>query len=371
MSRPRPPSTTKSDFCTLPSCLAPVSGDFRCPDCNVASYCHLIHALLCLDARLNFTDAERHGLECPAPSQPAEVRKINFLLFPVDASTPRIVQVDCRVLRKTETGGEEDHDVNWHKLLGGGPIHGFLAHSVGHAQPMSSSAPSSRLFLAFSQRLPSNGTRLPVNLCAQNLTGSQSRQLWTGTLVGYRVREPAEPFTQFLDVSMADLPQFVAFFKDHRCSIPRNPSIRSVAAYELLTMLARQASRAFKYVYPDFSSTVADFVARERTVPREYPTTPCTRAQKELGVQSEMLKKVIQEEVRAAIWETGITIVGVPLGGYALWRLVFSPSISFFLAVFMFFLRAPLALMKLFLRAPLALMQLFLWPLTLFTFALA
>ncbi len=290
------------------------------------------------------------------------MRKIDFLLFPVDTTTPRIVQVDCHIRRQDEKfGGEEDHDVDWHKIFGG-IIPGFTSQPIGPSQRMSPGAPSSRLFLAFDERLPGDGPPLPVNLCAQHLTRGQSRLPWTGTLVGYRIREPTADFTQFLDVNMADLPQFVAALNSHRWPIPKDPPIRSMTPGEFLTTLARPAGRhraSYLQADFDFSSTAAEYIARERIVPPEFPARSCPRTEEEFGAQTEILKKVIQQEVRAAIWEIAITIAGVLVGAYALWRFVLSPSISFFLVVFMFFLRAPFILMKC-----------FLWPLTLFKFAL-
>ncbi|KAM5534292.1 hypothetical protein V8D89_012020 [Ganoderma adspersum] len=343
MTRPRVPSPAKSNVCTYPPCSTPVSDAFRCPTCNVARYCHFIHAF---------------GSKGSSRQQTVEARKVDFLLFPVDATTPRIVQVDCRVRHKNEFSGEEDHNIDWQKLLGGF-VPGITAHPIGPVKRRSRSAPPSRLFLAFDDRGPFDGPSLPANICTHHLTHGQSRPPWTGTLVGYRIREPAEKFTQFLDVSMADLLQFVIFLLNHGPPLQRGPSFRNVTPDEFLAMLARQVDHARSEVYSDFSSTAAQSVAREGIVPPEYPTTSCTMAQEELDTQNEVLEKVVREEVQAAIWETGITVAVVLVGTYALWLFVLSPSISFFPTVFIFFLRVPFALMKV-----------LLWPLTLLKFAL-
>ena len=160
---------------------------------------------------------------------------------------------------------------------------------------------------------------------------------------------------------MADLSQFVTFLKTYHTPILGSLSVRNVTPDEFLAMLARQVARDRLEVYSDFSSTAAESIARDRIVPPEYPTmpSPSPRASQELDPQAEMLKKVIREEVQVAIWETEITIVGILLGAYGLWRFVLSPLISFFLAAFILCLRAPFALMKF-----------FLWPLTLLKFAL-
>ncbi|PIL37265.1 hypothetical protein GSI_00958 [Ganoderma sinense ZZ0214-1] len=357
MTSPRVQSTGKSHVCAYPPCSTPACGDFLCPTCTVASYCRLVHALF---------DVQRHIHECAPSSQSSrqqtvEVRKVDFLLFPADDTTPRIIQVDCRISRKDAFGGGENPGVDWHKLFGG-CISGFAAHPVGPANSVSHSAPSSRLFLAFDHRGPFDGPPLPTNLCAHHLTHGQSRLLWAGNLVGYRVHEPPVNSTRFLDVNMADLPQFVAFLKTYRSPLqplPRDPTIRSITPSELLAMLAGPAGHDRSSDF-DFSSTAAESVVRERIVPPKYSTTFCQVAQpeEELDAQTE-LKKVIREEVHAAIWETCITIVAAFLGAYGLWRFVLSPSISFFRAVFVFFLRIPFTLMKL-----------FFWPLTLFKFSL-
>nr|VWP00552.1 N/A [Ganoderma boninense] len=332
--------------------------------------CATVPAIVIWHTRYSWSkqDSQRHIHECVPSSQPSrqqavDVRKVDFLLFPVDATIPRVVHVDCRMHHKDAFGGEEYLGVDWHKLFGA-CISGFAAHPVGTANPVSQSAPPSRLFLAFGDYGPFDSAPQPANLCAQHLTRGQSRVPWAGNLIGYRSYEPSASSTQFLDVSMEDLPQFVAFLKTYRSPLPRSPIIRSINPSELLAMLSGPTGHNCAAYFDgdvDFSSTAAEFVVRERIVPPKYPSTSRRVAQpeEELGAQSEMLKNVIREEVRAAIWETGITIVAAFLGAYGLWRFVLSPSISFFVAVLLFFLPAPFTLIKL-----------FLWPLTLFKFGL-
>ncbi|TBU38715.1 hypothetical protein BD309DRAFT_816022, partial [Dichomitus squalens] len=194
--------------CTYPSCQAVVSDRLRCATCNIATYCRLLHQSL---------DIERHKLECRASRKPrrrptpVEVRKVDFLLFPTNASTPYVIQADCRVRASSEYGGEQQHDVDWNTYFGG-PVP-LTSQPVGPAQRSSRGAPSTRLYLAFSDSFATDGS--PPNLCARKLTGGRSHVEWAGVLIGYRAREPAEHLTQFFDVDMSDLHSFVAFLKNH------------------------------------------------------------------------------------------------------------------------------------------------------------
>lgn len=106
---------------------------------------------------------------------------------------------------------------------------------------------------------------------------------------------------EYLDVIMADLPQFVTFLKNHRSFVRRSPAIGDM-------------------YYSDFSFTASESINHARIVPPEYRTTPSLGALEDLVKYLDLLKHVIREgpEVRGATWEMDVTLAGILLGTYAL-----------------------------------------------------
>ncbi|KAI0720250.1 hypothetical protein C8T65DRAFT_8435 [Cerioporus squamosus] len=145
---------------------------------------------------------------------PEGTRSVDMLLFPVDADSPRIVRVHYDA-QTDHYDGEESHDIDWKPLLGDNAAFTSLPIGSVEMRPGITSMPltSSRLYLAFNDCFAIDGS--PINRCAEQLTGGSSSTEWRGNLVGYCAREPADTLTQFLDVSMSDLAQYVRFLKYH------------------------------------------------------------------------------------------------------------------------------------------------------------
>ncbi|KAI0375761.1 hypothetical protein BV20DRAFT_14689 [Pilatotrama ljubarskyi] len=198
-------SDPEPEYCALPKCLDLGFDKYRCARCKTTYYCSLRHQL---------EDVLRHEAQCRPPTPPpvsqAGLHSHSVLLFPTDEDAPRIVQLECRTGAESQMPGERDHHIHLASLLGENPYSWTLV-PVGSIEP---TTPPTRLYLAFNDG-PSMG-HLPNNRPAQRLTAGHSHPVeWRGTLVGYRLREPGSLVTQFLDVSMSDLPAFTAYLKEH------------------------------------------------------------------------------------------------------------------------------------------------------------
>ncbi|KAI0650626.1 hypothetical protein C8Q79DRAFT_893570, partial [Trametes meyenii] len=210
--------------CAYPSCMSLAAEDLRCSRCKAAYYCSRVHQL---------NDARRHQRsQCQRTTQPTsassrtspETRTISVLLFPTDEPTPRIVRTECKIdATDPSRPGEEHHTIDFQTLLR--PTSAVVSLPVAPVERRPPAlGPPTRLYLAFddSFALPptgawasagSGGARL--NRAAERLTAGAAHVRWRGALLGYRAREPAAGRTQFEDVTMADLPAFVAFLREH------------------------------------------------------------------------------------------------------------------------------------------------------------
>ncbi|TFK94675.1 hypothetical protein K466DRAFT_593331 [Polyporus arcularius HHB13444] len=186
----------------------------------------------------------------PMPEVRKRTHDIDTLFFPTDASSPHIVRVPCVVQDDEEYDGEESHTINWQPLLGDNAA--FTSQPVGAIETRTgtSSTPytASRLYLAFNDCFAIDGS--PINRCAEQLTSGRSPTEWRGNMVGYRAREPADELTQFLDVSMSDLADFVRFLNDHGSHRALDPEIRS-------------AERAQQPTDPDETGHLASILATQ------------------------------------------------------------------------------------------------------------
>ncbi|OBZ67232.1 hypothetical protein A0H81_12956 [Grifola frondosa] len=139
------------------------------------------------------------------------------MLFPVDEDYPRLVDVTYRVEQSDEFPGVKDHVAD-HRQWIGAP--NTTSHMVQPHDPSAFSPQRRRtsLHLAFNDVFALDGS--PVNRCALRLTGGASHVAWAGNLLGFRLREPADVYTQYEDVTAADLPVFVAHLRQHGAPFP-------------------------------------------------------------------------------------------------------------------------------------------------------
>ncbi|KAI0352823.1 hypothetical protein OH77DRAFT_1408127 [Trametes cingulata] len=201
------------EYCALSKCLNRGYSKYRCAGCERTYYCSVRH---------KNEDAQHHRAQCRIPTPPplpqTGLHSHSVLLFPTDEDAPRVVQLECRTGQESQIRGERDHHIHLASLLGENPYSWMLV-PVGSIER---STPPTRLYLAFNNE--AHMTRLPRNRSAQRLTEGQPRPVeWRGTLVGYRSREPGSEVTQFVDVSMNDLPVYTAYLKEHGTPIHPQP----------------------------------------------------------------------------------------------------------------------------------------------------
>ncbi|KAI9000896.1 hypothetical protein BD414DRAFT_15750 [Trametes punicea] len=188
-------SDTSVDYCAFSPCLAQGSGNARCPRCGT-KYCGQHH---------KFQDYPRHAAQCGiASATTLERRMLKVLLFPADEDSPKVLETECQIKDDSDNPGQKEHHISFRALLQTSTV---VAFPVG---PIEQTSPPSRLYVALD--FPPDDDA-PRNRAAQRLAGGQSHPLCRGTLLGYRACEPVRSLTQFMDVSLQDVPAFTAFFK--------------------------------------------------------------------------------------------------------------------------------------------------------------
>ncbi|KAI0750924.1 hypothetical protein C8Q80DRAFT_1118870 [Daedaleopsis nitida] len=297
-------STSPTILCSFPPCAKMASHKACCSKCKLARYCQRAHQV---------SDAERHRSECT--TTPAEFRRVKVLLFSASQTSPKVVQVNCHVRQDGENPGEELHTIDWRSLLG--PNAPFTSQPVGPPEPstLAHGPHSNGLYLAFNGCFAIDGS--PVNRCAAQLTEGRSSVLWRGTLVGYRAREPASRFTQFMDVSMDDLPAFSEFLKTHGAthSAPPSPMFmrpshrpgdieeeRDLCSY----LLARMILEGIINEEDPFMPSSHPFSALPHSGSRGASSTPLRSTPTvDFARQTELVRDAIREEfakMRVELW---------------------------------------------------------------------
>ncbi|KAJ8464011.1 hypothetical protein ONZ51_g9876 [Trametes cubensis] len=117
---------------------------------------------------------------------------LSVLLFPAGANTPQLVQTKLQIQDDPDNPGEKKHAVDFESFL-----HTSTTVHIPFGPVCESTSPPSRLFLAFDSTLDDDDApRNPV--------------------IGYRAREPVNDFTQFMDVSLADVPAIASFLRSRK-----------------------------------------------------------------------------------------------------------------------------------------------------------
>ncbi|KAJ8461783.1 hypothetical protein ONZ51_g11319 [Trametes cubensis] len=174
---------------------------------------------LCQSYASSFTaDFTRHRDECRPSLTPLsssssssstldDGKLLSVLLFPADEDSPRIIQTECRVEDDDDDPRKKVHMIDFGALLQAQNAERSFHLPVGHIQ---GSAPPTRLYLAVPEDYAANDAQ--PNRAVARLMGDYPLPL-KGTLIGYRAREPAQDWTQFVDVSLEDIPAYAAFLR--------------------------------------------------------------------------------------------------------------------------------------------------------------
>ncbi|KAI0335594.1 hypothetical protein GY45DRAFT_1240556, partial [Cubamyces sp. BRFM 1775] len=191
------------NFCAFGPCMARCSPNIRCPDCERVLYCSRDHQRKDFIHRLRGCQP---AFEAPSSSS-VERRQLSILLFPADEDAPKVVQTEIEIGPDPEKPSTKKHLLRFQDFL-------HCPESVHMpAGPVASTSPRSMLFLAFDHTLDDGDA--PLNRAIQKLLGDGPGfpVPLRGTVVGYRAREPAREFTQFLDVSLKDVPALASFLR--------------------------------------------------------------------------------------------------------------------------------------------------------------
>ncbi|KAI0660862.1 hypothetical protein C8Q70DRAFT_749206 [Cubamyces menziesii] len=191
------------NFCAFGQCIARSSPNICCPGCNRTFYCSRDHQRKDFVHRL----CECQPASPSEPSSNAKKRQLSILLFPVEEDTPKVVQTEIEIGPDPERPSVKKHLLRFQDFL-------HCPKSVHMpAGPATSTSPRSRLFLAFDPNLDDDDA--PQNRAIQKLLGDGPGfpLPLRGVVVGYRAREPAREFTQFLDVSLKDVSAFTSFLR--------------------------------------------------------------------------------------------------------------------------------------------------------------
>ncbi|OJT11662.1 hypothetical protein TRAPUB_11804 [Trametes pubescens] len=212
-----------TEICAYPTCTSLGEDNLRCWRCKTTYYCTRIHQLNffpLVHCEEDLQDVQRHNAECGKPpaavprQQRPGTRSLNVLLFPTDEDAPRVIQTECRIDGLPD---DETHHINFPALL---HTLAVTSQPVAPIEPAAEPGASrTRLYLAFDDCFAIDDA--PPNRVARALTGGRAHTQWAGTLVGFRLREPAAEMTQFEDVGMADVPAFTAFLAQHGAPPPR------------------------------------------------------------------------------------------------------------------------------------------------------
>ncbi|KAJ8457189.1 hypothetical protein ONZ51_g11682 [Trametes cubensis] len=146
------------------------------------------------------------GADSDVPEQ-----MLSVLLFPAGANTPQLVQTKLQIQDDPDNPGEKKHAVDFESFL-----HTSTTVHIPIGPVSESASPPSRLFLAFDNTLDDDDA--PRNPGIQKLMGGGPGYPvpMRGAVVGYRAREPVDDFTQFMDVSPADVPTIASFLRSRK-----------------------------------------------------------------------------------------------------------------------------------------------------------
>ncbi|KAI0774390.1 hypothetical protein C8Q74DRAFT_831654 [Fomes fomentarius] len=194
-------------LCTYPLCVVAASETICCTQCNIARYCQRAHQIL---------DIRRHRCECLGSPRrrEAETHGTSVLLFDANEASPRLTQVDCRLLKDAVLPDQDQPEMNWKAHLGAThecviehwpvDVTLHLFRSTRRYHPT-----CAQLYLALLSEDTLPICHRPVNRCMAHLTEGPPKR-WRGSVIAYRSREPKRIYTQFMD---DDLPAFITFFR--------------------------------------------------------------------------------------------------------------------------------------------------------------
>ncbi|KAI0335587.1 hypothetical protein GY45DRAFT_812207 [Cubamyces sp. BRFM 1775] len=193
------------EFCASPECLNEALEDIRCEVCGWAYYCCSLHKSTDLTHRSRCRTSRTPFL---LPSTLDNARMLSVLFFPEDEDLPRIIQTEYRAV-DNDNVQKEAHRIDIGALLQVPFAERSLHFPIGGIEP---SEPPTRLYLAL---LPDPHVNAQRNRAVARLMGGLNDYPLPlmGNILGYRAREPATDWTQFADVSPADIPAFSAFLR--------------------------------------------------------------------------------------------------------------------------------------------------------------
>lgn len=213
-------------LCTHPPCAVAALETICCTQCKIARYCQRAHQISVSRATIqdahmltSFQDIRRHRCECLGSPRRrgVEMHGISVLLFDANEASSRLTQVGCRLLKDGVVPDQDHHDMDWETHLGATPDcvieHWPVDGTLHRFQSTRQHHPTwAQIYLAVLSDDTLPICRRPVNCCIAHLTEGRPKR-WRGNVIGYRACEPKRIYTQFMDVSMDELPAFISFFR--------------------------------------------------------------------------------------------------------------------------------------------------------------
>ncbi|KZT71866.1 hypothetical protein DAEQUDRAFT_706076 [Daedalea quercina L-15889] len=196
---------------TGPCRLCGVQASLRCSRCKDEYYCCKEHIT---------SDWKRHKRLCvPAEGVDARPIMLDAILFPADASRPRMIKIPCEVRRDAEPvypAVAIQHHLDrgeWFDV-GRKPTPFVRPFMIGGGAVINLPGPGYNLDIHYDDCFSINGS--PFNLCVQALTRGMAPHGWAGNIIGVRHEKPLQYSVRYYNASMQeDLPRFVDFFMQY------------------------------------------------------------------------------------------------------------------------------------------------------------